>query len=318
MRILVTGGSGRIGYYVLHELLSAGHEVSSFARSEPVVEGVRFVRGDITDIERMKKVCPGYHAIVHLAAVAAPRLGTPEHLMQVNVMGTLNVLEAAVQAGVGKVVFASSGAATGFSFQKYQIVPKYLPLDEKHPPAPQDTYGLSKLLSELTLKRYTEYYGIQTISLRINNNWFLDRRSAGEAIKIGAFRYESIEELWSQRYLTNVTDPDEWPLAGVPSPRQLLWAVTDARDCAQSFRLALENDRIEHEVFQINASDTSSLLETSELIARHYPSVRLKANLEGYASLVSHEKATRLLGYRPQCTWRQSDFKTWMDGQVSS
>ena len=77
-----------------------------------------------------------------------------------------------------------------------------------------------------------------------------------------------------------MTDPDEWPLAGVPSPRQLLWAVTDARDCAQSFRLALENDRIEHEVFQINASDTSSLLETGELIARYYPNVPLKSPQE--------------------------------------
>ena len=315
MRILVTGGSGRIGYYVLHDLLSAGHEVSSFGRSKPIVEGVTFVKGDITDIERMKQVCPGYDAIVHLAAVAAPRLGTTEHLMQVNVMGTLNLLEAAVQAGVGKVVFASSGAATGFSFQKYQIVPQYLPLDEEHPAAPQDTYGLSKLLSELTLKRYTEYYGLQTISLRINNNWFLDRRSAGEAIKIGAFRYESIEELWSQRYLENIRDPEEWQLAGVPSPRQLLWAVTDARDAAQAFRLALENDSIEHEVFQINSSDTSSLMETRELIARYYPSVPLRAPLDRFASLISHDKATRLLGYQPQYTWRQSDFRSWLESR---
>ena len=318
MRILVTGGSGRIGYYVLHDLLSAGHEVSSFGRSRPVVEGVSFVRGDITDIAHLKRSCPGYHAIVHLAAVAAPRLSTPEQLMQVNVMGTLNVLEAAVQAGVGKVVFASSGAATGFSFQKYEIVPRYLPLDEEHPAEPQDIYGLSKLLSELTLKRYTEFYGIQTISLRINNNWYLDRCSAGQVINVGAFRYGSVEELWSQRYVTNVKDPGEWPLPGVPGPRNLLWAVTDARDGAQAFRLAVENERIEHEVFQINAGDTSSLLETSELIARHYPNVPLKANLEGYASLVSHEKATRLLGYRPQYTWRQSDFKTWMDSQNDS
>ncbi len=315
MRILVTGGSGRIGYYVLHNLLSAGYDVSSLGRSRPVVQGVEFVKGDITDIERMKRVCPGYDAIVHLAAVAAPRLSTTEHLMQVNVMGTLNLLEAAVKADVGKVVFASSGAATGFSFQKYQIVPQYLPLDEEHPAAPQDTYGLSKLLSELTLKRYTEYYGIQTISLRINNNWFLDRRSAGEAIKIGAFRYESIEELWSQRYLRNIRDPEEWPLAGVPSPRQLLWAVTDARDAAQAFRLALENDSIKHEVFQINAGDTSSLLETRELIARHYPNVPLRSPLQGFASLVSHDKATRLLGYQPQYTWRQSDFGSWLESR---
>ena len=77
----------------------------------------------------------------------------------------------------------------------------------------------------------------------------------------------------------------------------------------------MDNEEIDHEVFQINADDTCSTVETRELISRHYPNVLLKSRLEGYASLISHEKATRMLGYQPQHSWRVSDFKKWMDGR---
>ncbi len=315
MNVLVTGGSGRIGGYVLREMLGAGHLVSSFSRSAPLISGAGFIQGDIMDIDRLKEACRGHDAIIHLAATAAPARVNPERLLDVNIMGTVNVLEAAVQAGAGKVVFASSGAATGFSFQKREIVPRYLPFDEEHPSEPQDEYGLSKLLAELACKRYSAAYGIQTICLRINNNWSLDRASAEVVIRSGWTRYNAVEELWQGRYIKAVSDSDDWPMPGPPSPKNLLWAYTDARDAAQAFRLAIENDKIVHQTFQINASDTSSIVETRELIARHYPNVPLKMSLDGYVTLISHTKATNMLGYRPQYSWRNSDFKTWMDSR---
>ena len=103
-------------------------------------------------------------------------------------------------------------------------------------------------------------------------------------------------------------------MPGPPSPRNNLWAVTEARDAAQAFRLAVENNNLKHEVFFINGDDTCSLVETRTLIERHYPGVPVKAPLEGHASLVSHEKATRLLRYRPRYTWRESDFQQWLEG----
>ena len=92
-----------------------------------------------------------------------------------------------------------------------------------------------------------------------------------------------------------------------------LWTVTDARDAAQAFRLAVENDNVGHEVFLINGADTSSLVETPALIARYYADVPVKTPLAGHTTLVSHEKATRMLGYQPQYTWRESDFQRWME-----
>jgi hypothetical protein len=76
--------------------------------------------------------------------------------------------------------------------------------------------------------------------------------------------------------------------------------------------LAAENDNILHEVFLINADDTCSLTETPDLISRYLPKVPLREPVPGHASLVSHDKATRLLGYQSRYTWRSSDFGDWM------
>jgi len=316
MKILVTGGSGTIGGYVLRELLGAGHAVTYFSRTAPQVQGATFVEGDISEPEQVSSVCRGHDAIVHLAAVPGPGRATPERLIYVNVVGTVHVLEAAVRSGVGRVVFASSGAATGFSFQRREVVPKYLPIDEEHPSEPQDEYGLSKLLAELTCKSYTQAHGIRTICLRINNNWYVSRKEAEVAVRSGWARGLTVEDLWSQRYLKAVEDAEEkWPVPGPPRPRNILWAFTDARDAARAFRLVVENENIKHEVFLISGDDTCSTVETRELVSQHYPSVPLKAPLEGHASLFSHEKASRMLGYRPRYTWRASHFQAWMESR---
>ena len=316
MNILVTGGSGTIGGYVLRELLRAGHTVSCYSRTAPLVEGVKFIQGDITHRDRLGEACLGHHAIIHLAAVPGPGRATPEQSLHINVICTVHVLEAAIQAGIAKVVFASLGAVTGFSFQKHKIVPRYFPLDEQHPCEPHDEYGLGKLLGELTCKRYSDAYGMQTICLRINHNWYLDRKEAEIAVRSGWAKRFTVEKLWTERYRKAIEDAEgrDWPAPGPPSPPNILWAVTDARDAAQAFRLSVENDEIVHEVFLINGDDTCSTVEIRTLIARHYPDVPFKTPLDGDALLVSHEKATRILGYQPKYTWRESDFRTWMDG----
>jgi nucleoside-diphosphate-sugar epimerase len=319
MNIFVTGGSGTLGGYVIRELLRAGHQVSDYSRTAPSMVRVSFIQGDIMDLDRLKEACRGHDATIHLAAVPGPGRATPAQLTTINVIGTVHVLEAAVDAGVSKVILASSGAATGFSFQKSALTPRYLPLDEEHPPEPQDEYGLSKLLAELVCKRYSDAYGVQTTCLRINNNWYLDREEAAAAIGRGwAKRFNNVEELWLLRYRKTIEDPEgDWPVPGPPAPHKILWAFTDARDAAQAFRLAVEDASIKHDVFLINGDDTCSRTETRSLLARYYPDVPLKTPLEGHASLWSHEKASRLLGYQPQYTWRRSDFGVWLESHCS-
>ena len=317
MKILVTGGSGTIGSYLLRDLKARGHDLSCYSRTQPVEDHARWIRGDVTDIDSLKAACAGHEAIVHLAAVTGPRRASPERLIQVNVVGTVNMLEAALAAGIERVVFASSGASSGFSFQRSPIVPEYLPIDEDHPSAPQDEYGLSKLLAELACRRYTDAYGIQTPCLRINHNWYVDREGAEVAVRTGWARGMSVEELWGRRYRKAIQQPEgEWLRPGPPhAPSDHLWAVTDVRDAVQAFRLALEHPDIGHEVFFINGADTSSRTESAELIRQHFPDVELRERLSGHASLVSHAKATRILGYHPQYSWRHSDFSDWLAGR---
>lgn len=263
----------------------------------------------------LKTASRGHDAIVHLAGITGPYRATAEQLTNVNVVGTVNVLEAALSSGIKKVIFASSGAASGFSFQRQEIVPKYLPLDELHPSEPQDPYGLSKLLAEIACKNYTDAYGIQTICLRINHNWCLDRVGAEVAVQCGWANGMTVRELWEKRYLKVITDPDgEWPQPGPPKPKKLLWAVTDVRDAVHAFTLALDNSSLDHEVFAINGYDTCSRLESSNLVDRYFAGVELVDTIKGHDSLVSHAKATLMLGYQPQYSWRKSEFSTWVNG----
>ena len=104
---------------------------------------------------------------------------------------------------------------------------------------------MSKLLAELTCKRYSDGFGIRTICLRINNNWYLERASAEVAVSSGWAQQFDVEDLWTARYRKTVEDAEgDWPTPGPPAPHKILWAFTDARDAAQAFRLAVENDTI--------------------------------------------------------------------------
>jgi len=304
-----------LGGYVLRELLAAHHDVVEYSRSAPRQGGVEFISGDIFEEGKLTKACRDCGAVIHMAAVPAPGRALPADLINVNVVGTIHALEAARAAGVPRFIFASSGAATGFSYQKHPLLPRYLPIDEEHPSEPHDDYGLSKLLAEGACKRYSDAFGMQTVCLRVNHNWYVDRPGAEMAVGTGwAGNLASVEDLWRRRYWKVLEDPDgEWPIPGPPPPLNLLWAVTDARDAAQAFRLAAEKDSIRHEVLLINSDDTCSFEETLVLLQRHFPDVPLKKKLQGHASLVSHARASQVLGYSPRYSWRKSDFRDWME-----
>lgn len=315
MRTFVTGASGTLGSYICRELIRAGHHVSGYSRRPIPSDRISWICGDIDDSEAVARGVKGHDAIIHLAAIPGPGRASPEHLVAANVGTTTCVLEAAVRSNIPRVVFASSGAALGFTFQKRIVPPQYFPIDEQHPSAPQDPYGLSKLLGELACKSYAEAFGITTICLRVNNAWYVDRSGAEIAVQRGWARGLTVEQLWESRYAKIVEDRhgDCWPSPGPVSPRKNLWAVIDARDVARAFRLAVECSVSDHEVLNLNASETCSLSPTPDLLTRYFPGVPLLRSMSGFDSLISHEKATQLLGFRPQHSWRQSDFSDWLN-----
>jgi nucleoside-diphosphate-sugar epimerase len=311
MRVAVTGASGSIGAYVLRELLEHGHEPVAVGR-RPAGSYVPFREASLDDVASLARAFEESEGVIHLAAIPSPYRAGLHEILEVNVAGTARTLDAAVEAGTTRFLFASSGAATGFSFPAHDRVPDYLPLDEEHPCAPDDAYGLSKLLGEELCARWSRAHGLATVALRINHNWYVDREGAGAALAAGGWaRGLPVERLW-ERYRLQIEEPErERAPDKPPLPRDLLYAVTDARDAARAFRFALEAQTAGHEVLMINGFDTCSLVPSERLAAAAFPGVPVRTTLTGHATLVSFAKAGALIGYEPRYTWRESDFATW-------
>ena len=171
MRYLVTGGAGFIGSNTVDELVRRGHSVTVLddlsagkeANLAKIPEKINFIHGTITDRETIEKACRGADYVIHLAArTSVPRsVKQPLETNQINVDGTLNVLVAARDAGVRRVVFASSSSIYGDT--------PTLPKHEGMAPAPISPYGVSKLVGELYGRVFHRTYGLDFVALRYFN-----------------------------------------------------------------------------------------------------------------------------------------------------
>ncbi len=163
MRVLLTGGGGLVGSR-LAPMLAERHDVTHFEIADPG-DGLPWIEGDLLGNGAVAAACEGMEAVVHLAAVHGRRWReVGDHAMfQTNVMGTHNILQGAVGAGVRRVVFTSSISATGHG--NGPPAPS-LPIDEETPRGPSDLYGLSKQLGEQMCRFATARYGLSTMVLR--------------------------------------------------------------------------------------------------------------------------------------------------------
>ncbi len=171
MRYLVTGGAGFIGSNIVDELLRRGHSVTvlddfSSGKEENLSHAlakIRLIRGDICDLEAAREACEGADYVLHLAArTSVPRsVKDPIETSHVNIDGTLNVLVAARDARVRRVVYAASSAAYGET--------PSLPKTETMPPAPISPYGVTKLVGEMYAQVFGRAYGLENVSVRFFN-----------------------------------------------------------------------------------------------------------------------------------------------------
>ena len=176
MNILVIGGAGYIGSHVTRELLDQGHRCAvydnfSSGLRENLFPEAEFIHGDIHDYRGLVQAMQGgldaqnasFDALIHLAAskAAGESMLQPEKYSRNNIMGTLNILNAASETGIKHIVFSSSAAVYG--------EPEYLPIDEKHPARPENYYGFTKLEIERFLGWYEKLRGIRYACLRYFN-----------------------------------------------------------------------------------------------------------------------------------------------------
>jgi nucleoside-diphosphate-sugar epimerase len=278
MKILVTGGSGRLGQFAIAELLEHGHEVIDADRRPPPEGGraVRFVETDLSDVGQVAGLLKTCDAVVHLGAIPSPWGHPDEVVFSHNTINTYAVFQAAWITGIQKVAFASSASAYGMAWSVESRPPLFVPVDESHPFLVAEPYGLSKEVDERTAEMFHRRSGMQAVALRFH---WVARPDELEAVKA-----------------TGGADP-----AGHPNN---LWAYVDARDAASAIRLAVEVDGLGFEPFNITAVDTLCSAPTQELIDQFFPDIDRRAPLPGYATCFPIEKAARLLGWRPMYSGR--------------
>jgi UDP-glucose 4-epimerase len=187
MNVLVTGGAGFIGSHIVDLLVEKGCNVSvadnlSTGRAENINPGANFYNIDVRD-PGLKEVIARERptAVIHLAAQVDVQcsLQDPHTDAEINILGTVNLLDACAGCGIGKVVYASSAAVYGS--------PMYLPVDERHPVAPQSPYGLSKYTAEQYLRLYRDMHGISFTVLRFANVYGPRQDATGEGGVVAIF-----------------------------------------------------------------------------------------------------------------------------------
>ena len=285
--IIVTGGSGKVGRAAVKDLMEHGYKVVSIDMARPAglsnppkPTDVVFSRVDITDFGQVMAAFSGIDArieepvegIVHLGAIASPGEAPDHVIFEVNMKSTYNVFEAARRLGIRNVVWASSETVYGVP---YGQGPQYVPVDEEIE-LPQWSYALSKLLGE----KMAEQYAL----------WDAETKIIG-------LRFSNVQE--PQDY-ANFPGYD-----ADPRGRHFnLWTYIDARDAAQAIRLSLEAKLTGAHVFGIANTNSVMCRENDALLDEVFPGTRRKRPLKPHESLISIEKAQRVLGYRPEWDWK--------------
>lgn len=279
MRIIVTGGSGKLGRTVVRTLRDEGHEVVNLDRFG---ERESVTRVDLTDYGQVIDAIAGVDdrhsgvdAIVHLAAIPAPGIASDVETFHNNITSTFNVFQAARRLGITRIVYASSETVLGLPFD---VPPPYIPVDEEYPARPESTYSLVKYLEE--------QLAIELV------RW-------NPELSITALRF------------SNVMDPDDY--AVFPSfdddaslRKWNLWGYIDGRDGAQAVSRALANAGPGFERYIIAAADTVMSRSNAELVAEVFPDVPIRGELGVNDTMLSIEKARRELGFSPEHSWRDA------------
>jgi len=271
LKVLVTGSSGRIGRYVVRELLSAGHDVLGVDLVAPSEAAGRFLRVDLTNAGETYQAVAGAEAVVHMGAWADAGKVPDTRTYAENVQSTFNVLQACADLGVRRVISASSGQVYGF----HRLAPLYLPVDENHPLRPVNSYALSKTAGEQMADYFVANRGLTVLSFRLNG------------IRAPAFLAAEIEQL--QR------DPHR--AAGQ------MWTRTDCRDAALACRLALEADTVQSGVYNITGGLVIEDDPVSLVRQQYGTEPEIRGDLSAYLSPISCARAEAAFGYRPRYLW---------------
>lgn len=278
-KIAVTGGSGKTGRACIKDLEAHGYDVLNVDRTPPEYTPRPFLCADLTDFGQVVGALSGpgvgtqeLAGVVHLAAMRV-RVYADQLTFSNNVVGTYNVFEACRLLGIKNIVWASSDSILGVP---YDEPPSCVPLDEGSPVRPESDYALSKMICEEMAEQFCRWDGsMKMVGLRFSNIM-----APEDYPKFASFQSDARTRKWN------------------------LWGYVDVRDAAQAIRKALEAPIRGAEVFCISAADTVMERSDAELMKEVFPGVPITRELGTNEALHSTEKAKRVLGYRPEYSWR--------------
>lgn len=280
MRIIVTGGSGKAGREVVRAIAAAGHDVTNIDQARPAPEldlPGGFCRVDLNDAGEVYDAFFQFRpeGVCHLAANPSPQGQARTDVFQNNVQTAYNVMQAAGDLGVPRVVYASSEMATGLLTPGK--TPSKIPFDETERHASPNAYALSKFISEVIADSLAvRYPETAFVGLRINN-------------VIPADGHDILQQRRDD------------PAKGMNN----YWSYIDARDVGSAYLAALEGSSSGNEVCLIAAADTSAERPLRELMATYYDGYdRIDPDHDDFASAFDSGKMHRLFGWRPSHSWR--------------
>jgi nucleoside-diphosphate-sugar epimerase len=313
MKVIVTGGSGIVGHYVIDELYKRGHEVINadkfrmgdlshsgttgrVASPQAAIEmrkawpqTPRFFEVEISDYGQVVSAMDGCDAVISLASRPSAANYVEEDVVRTNTMSMWNICRAAEQLRIRRVVLGSSYNAVGAMgtaarWKPHEVKPpEYFPLDDKVYTRSEDPYSVAKWLGEEIGQAFS-------------------RRSPW--MSIASMRFNG---MWDDTYFRELARK---PVSDVWTRCQGFWTYLHIRDAARACVMAVESDGWtgHHRLF-LNADDTMITVPTMEALRIVYPGVPVREPLEGFRAPISTEVARRLIGWRPLHSWRDKQFQ---------
>lgn len=277
-KVVCTGGSGRLGTYVTDDLRGRC-DLTVLDVKPTTAPGVKYVNVNIFDHAALTRAFAGQDAVVHLAAIPNPRTAPADVTFNTNVQGTWNVLQAAEDAGVERVVVASSDAALGLHYNPPGYGPQTMPIDENHPLRPVEFYSLSKEVTESICRCYSNRGKVEVLAIRP----------------------------------THIVFPPEYPelvARGADVQNYHIWMYVSPEDVAQGFRRALEVAKAPFQAFFISAADGLNTRPTLDMLRERYgklPEIRRPEHFQRnpLASVLDITRAREVLGFEPTSDWRK-------------
>src|SRR3954454_24618423 len=288
-RVAVTGSSGKLGRTVVDHLMAQDWDVVAIDRvvapradvASSVVELSDFGQA-VEAVSGIDDRHDGVAARVHLAAIPAPALRPNAATFANNITASFNAYSAALRAGVRKIVWASSETVLGLPFDE---PPPYVPIDEEYPPRPNSTYSLVKTLEEELARQLCRWHpDLTMLGLRFSNVMYPE-----DYAQFPSFVADPLLRKWN------------------------LWGYIDARDGAQAVRLSLDYEPKGREIFVIANADTVMSRSSAALMAEVFPDVKIRKELAEHETLLSIDKARRVLGCEPQHSWRNAQSTAGME-----